>query len=101
MFFVCVKNGYLSCDYLDPEAVDKFIDMTHQAYYNRFKEYFGTTIDSTFYDEPTLYRAEGRTWTGKFNEKFEAKYGFNPRVYYPALWYDIGPETQAARNYLF
>ena len=101
MFFVCVKDGYPSCDYLDPEAVDKFIEMTHQAYYDRFKEYFGTTIDSTFYDEPTLYRAEGRTWTDKFNEKFEAKYGFNPRIYYPALWYDIGPETQAARNYLF
>ena len=75
--------------------------MRHQAYYDRFKEYFGTTIDSTFYDEPTLYRGEGRTWTNKFNEKFEAKYGFCPRVYYPALWYDIGPETQAARNYLF
>lgn len=101
MFFICVKDGYPSCDYLDPEAVDKFIEMTHQAYYDRFKEYFGTTIDSTFYDEPTLYRAEGRTWTDKFNEKFEAKYGFNPRAYYPVLWYDIGPETQAARNYLF
>ncbi|MCP4611229.1 MAG: hypothetical protein GY845_21170 [Planctomycetes bacterium] len=101
MFFVCVKDGYPSCDYLDPEAVDKFIEMTHQAYYDRFKEYFGTTIDSTFYDEPTLYRGEGRTWTDKFNEKFEVKYGFNPRIYYPALWYDIGPETQAARNYLF
>ncbi|MHC4584747.1 MAG: glycosyl hydrolase [Planctomycetota bacterium] len=101
MFFVCVKDGYPSCDYLDPESVDKFIEMTHQAYYDRFKEYFGTTIDSTFYDEPTLYRAEGRTWTDKFNEKFEAKYGFNPRAYYPALWYDIGTDTQAARNYLF
>ena len=101
MFFICVKDGYPGCDYLNPEAVDKFIEMTHQAYYDRFKDYFGTTIDSTFYDEPTLYRAEGRTWTDKFNEKFEAKYGFNPRVYYPALWYDIGPETQAARNYMF
>jgi len=101
MLFVCVTDGYPCCDYLDPEAVDKFVAMTHQAYYDRFAEYFGTTIDSTFFDEPTLYRGAGRSWTDKFNEKFEGRYGFDPRPYYPALWYDIGPKTQAARNYLF
>jgi hypothetical protein len=101
MCFVCVIDGDPICDYLDPEAVDRFIELTHQAYYDRFAAYFGTTIDSTFFDEPTLYRAGGRTWTDKFNEKFRARYGFDPRPYYPALWYDIGPETPAARNYLF
>jgi hypothetical protein len=101
MAFVCVKDGDPICDYLDPEATDRFIQITHQAYYDRFSEHFGTTIDSTFFDEPTLYRAAGRTWTDKFNQKFQARHGFDPRPYYPALWYDIGPETQAARNYLF
>ncbi|MGB2806214.1 MAG: glycosyl hydrolase [Sedimentisphaerales bacterium] len=101
MVFLCVKDGYPSCDYLDPPAVEKFVEITHQAYYDRFREHFGTTIDSTFHDEPTLYRAGGRTWTHMFNEKFEARYGFDPRPYYPALWYDIGPRTAAARNYLF
>ena len=48
-----------------------------------------------------LYRAQGRTWTDKFNEKFTTRHGFDPRPYYPALWYDIGPDTQAARNFLF
>jgi len=81
--FICVLDGYPCCDYLDPDAVDKFIEMTHQAYYERFGDHFGTTIDSTFFDEPTLYRGNGRTWTGKFNEKFERKYGFDPRPYYP------------------
>jgi len=101
MAFLCVKDGDPICDYLDPEAADRFIEITHQAYYDRFAAHFGTTIDSTFFDEPTLYRAAGRTWTPRFNEKFEARHGFSPRPYYPALWYDIGPETQAARNYLF
>ncbi len=101
MAFVCVKDGDPICDYLDPEAADRFIEITHQAYYDRFKEHFGSTLDSTFFDEPTLYRAQGRTWTDKFNEKFRNKFGFDPRPYYPALWYDIGPETAAARNYLF
>lgn len=101
MAFLCVKDGDPICDYLDPEAADRFIEITHQAYADRFKAHFGTTIDSTFFDEPTLYRAQGRTWTLQFNEKFRDKYGFDPRPYYPALWFDIGPETQAARNYLF
>ena len=101
MAFVCVKDGDPICDYLDPEAADRFIQITHQAYYDRFAAHFGSTIDSTFFDEPTLYRASGRTWTDQFNEKFAARHGFSPRSYYPALWYDIGPETAAARNYLF
>ena len=101
MIFDCVKDGDPNLDYLDPDAADKFIGMVHQAYYDRFKEYFGNTIDGVFYDEPTMYRAAGRIWTPKFNEKFEALYGFSPTLYYPALWYDIGPNTQAARNFLF
>ncbi len=101
MTFVCVTDGDPNVDYLDPEAVAQFVAMTHQQYYDRFKTYFGTTIDGTFHDEPTMYRAKGRIWTGRFNEKFKARNGFDPAPYYPALWYDIGPETQAARNYLF
>ncbi|MCZ7639702.1 MAG: glycosyl hydrolase [Verrucomicrobia bacterium] len=101
MVFVCVTDGDPICDYLDPEAADRFIEITHQAYYERFTRHFGTTIDSTFFDEPTLYRAQGRSWTGQFNQKFVARHGFDPRPYYPALWHDIGPQTAAARNYLF
>lgn len=101
MAFVCVRDGDPICDYLDPEAADRFIQLTHQAYFDRFAAHFGTTIDSTFFDEPTLYRAQGRTWTDQFNQKFRARHGFDPRPYYPALWHDIGPDTPAARNYLF
>ena len=101
MFFNCVKDGDPILDYLDPVATQNFIKMTHEAYYERFKEYFGTVISGTFFDEPTMYRAKGRMWTPLFNEKFQKKYGFNPEMYYPALWYDIGPETRVARNYLF
>lgn len=101
MIFVCVSDGDPNVDYLDPAAVEKFVRMTHQAYYDRFKQYFGNTIEGTFFDEPTMYRAKGRVWTGQFNDKFKARHGFDPAACYPALWYDIGPETQAARNYLF
>jgi len=101
MTFMCVKDGDKNVDYLDPIGVAHFVEMTYQPYYDHFKEYFGNTIDSTFNDELTIYRAKGRMWTGAFNEKFKTKHGFDPAPYYPALWYDIGAETQAARNYLF
>jgi len=101
MTFVCVPDGEPIVDYLEPERIDKFIGMVYQPYYDHFGKDFGTTITRAFYDEPTLYRAQGRTWTERYNGKFQAANGFSPTPYYPALWYDIGPETQAARNYLF
>ncbi|KAA1259919.1 F5/8 type C domain protein [Rubripirellula obstinata] len=101
MTFRCVKTNNALCDYLDPQACQLFVDMTHQQYYDRFKQYFGTTIDGAFFDEPTIYHEGGRVWTNAFNEKFIAKHDFDPAPYYPALWYDIGEETEAARAYLF
>lgn len=101
MFFTCVKDGSPLVDYLNPESVKLFIKETHQAYYDRFATYFGNVIIQTFFDEPTLYRGNGRIWTDKFNEKFIKYYGESPELLYPALWYDIGPETESARNRLF
>ncbi len=101
MQFVCVADDDPNMDYLSEEAAKAYISMTHEAYYKRMPEYFGKTITSTFFDEPTLYRAQARCWTPTFNETYIKKCGSSPALYFPALWYDIGPETQAARNALF
>jgi hypothetical protein len=39
---------------IDEEAIRCFIEVTHQAYWNRLKDYFGTTIKAFFTDEPSL-----------------------------------------------
>jgi hypothetical protein len=101
MYFALVPDVDPLVDYLDPEAVKSFVSMTHQAYFERFHAYFGKTLTGSFFDEPTLYRAKGRVWTGDFNEKFQSRYGFHPAIWYPALWYSIGKDTEAARNLLF
>ncbi len=103
MVFRCVPDGARGLvDYLDPKAVRDFVALTYDAYYEKLKPYFGTTIDSAFYDEPTFHWVQGgRAWTPGFNDKFRAATGFDPALLYPALWHDIGPGTAAARNALF
>lgn len=100
MLFTCVRAR--SCvDYLNPESVDAFLSITLDEYAKRFPEYFGKTITMTFFDDVNVRANDRRTWTPNFNEKFKTCYGFSPVIYYPALWKDIGPETEAARVALF
>ena len=103
-FYMCRPatfwKSYMPVDALDPEAVKQFIDLTYNEYAKRFSSYFKNTIQLTFFDDVGFLRRE-RTWTGKFNEKFKELNGFSPALYYPALWYDIGSETEAARIAFF
>ena len=103
MFFTCVTDGGDGLvDYLSADAVREFIGLTYQAYYDKFPAHFGSTIDSAFYDEPAFYHVQGgRAWTERFNELFQAEHHADPVLLYPALWFDIGPDTAAARNALF
>ena len=103
MVFTCAPDGARGLvNYLDPTAVRRFITLTYEKYYGRFGAHFGSTIDSAFYDEPTMHWVEGgRAWTMDFNRKFRTRHGYDPAPLYPALWFDIGPETAAARNTLF
>ncbi len=39
---------------IDQAAVESFITTTHDAYYERLKPFFGTTIEALFTDEPSL-----------------------------------------------
>lgn len=101
MDFVCVDSGDPNVDYLSSESVKLFVEDTHEQYYKHFKDDFGTVITSTFFDEPTLYRAEGRIWTDGFNDAFQEIYGCSPETFYPALWYSVGEKTAAIRNMMF
>ena len=41
-----------SADILNPDAVELFIRLTHDRYYEELKEYFGNTVIAFFTDEP-------------------------------------------------
>ena len=59
-------NDQAYVDTLNPKAINKFIEITHEAYYREFGDSFGDTIPSIFTDEPqfchksTLGFADGK-----------------------------------------
>lgn len=67
-----------AADILNPDAVDAFIRLTHDAYYEHLKEYFGNTVIGFFTDEPcALGRGGGdfREWTPGLEKELEAAGG--------------------------
>ncbi|MCD7955628.1 MAG: hypothetical protein LUG93_07735 [Lachnospiraceae bacterium] len=56
-------NAPLTADLLNPAAVNRFIELTHEAYYREFHAYFGTVIQAFFTDEPSIM---GRNVYGMF-----------------------------------
>ena len=87
-------------DYMEPKAVKEFMKMTYDQYAERFEPYFGNTITKTFFDDVGYYGIENY-WNPELSGLFEKRYGKKAALYYPALWYDIGPETASARNAMF
>jgi hypothetical protein len=81
--------GYL--DVMNPDAVAKFIELTHSQYERHLKAHFGTTVLGFFTDEPGLIYdftydydfGYGMThnvpWTAEFEEHFAEKKGYSIR----------------------
>lgn len=104
MYSVMVPEGthktYLQTDYMDPVAVEHLLSLTYDEFARRFGHRFGQTIKTVFFDDIGFWRYP-RGWTGRFNEKFQELHGYDPAPFYPALWYDIGPDTEAIRHAFF
>jgi len=73
-------------DVMNPEAIKRFIETTHEAYYREIGEEFGTVVPSIFTDEAQLTRstnlgfAEAKEgvilpFTDKLSEIYKAQYG--------------------------
>lgn len=67
-----------SADILNPDAVDEFIRLTHDKYYENLKEYFGNTVFAFFTDEPCALgrnAANYREWCRGLEEEILAAGG--------------------------
>ena len=68
----------MSADILNPDAVDAFIRLTHERYYQELKDYFGGTVIAFFTDEPCPLgrNAKGfREWVPGMEEEILAENG--------------------------
>ncbi len=87
-------------NYLNKETIRDFIDITHEEYYKRFGDHFGTTIPGVFFDE--IQNDSGKdpscvVWAEGFAERFKAIKGYDLLPLLPALSTDIGPTTPKIR----
>jgi hypothetical protein len=100
MFFLMKEDQDGLVDYMDVEAANKFVSLTYDQYARRLSFSFGKTIHQTFFDD-VGYVTKERGWTAGISKKFKERFGRDAALYYPALWEDIGSDTEAARVAFF
>ena len=107
-------NGQTYLDTMNPEAVAKFLRVTHDRYFSEIGDKFGHAVPGIFTDEPhylpalfsdntkTLRFTNGRQdqpykfsslpWTGRMPELFREKYGYDLIEHLPELFFETAGE---------
>ncbi len=97
-------NNQTYVNTLDREAIQRFIEVTHERYRNRFEKDFGGIIPAIFTDEPqfsrksTLPFADSKKdvilpWSEDLDDTFTAAYGESLVDHIPELIWDL-PDAQ-------
>ncbi len=102
-------NNQAYVDTLSKEAIDKFIDITHEKYKETVGDKFGKSIFAMFTDEPQFARKETLgfatqekdvllPWTVDFDVTYKEQYGEDILDYIPELfWEKKNGEVSTAR----
>jgi len=84
-------------DLLNPDAMQRFIHLVYQRFYDEFGDYFGTTIPAIFTDEPSIFGKQhevdarvGNATLVQYASNFLG-YDFAPHLL--ALWFDDEPDA--------
>jgi len=97
-------NGHTYLDTLNPEAVKKFIDVTHEQYKKRCGSHFGKRVPGIFTDEPAYSMwGEGEppclAWTGKLPATFKKRFGYDLVDHLPELFFQVDGITISQPRY--
>ena len=82
-------------DVLEPAAVQRFLELTHERYYARFGEHFGSLVKSIFVDETTPH------WSSLIPAAFERRHGYDLLAALPALHDASHPEHERVAHDLY
>ncbi len=98
------ENGWFNngayADMLNPEAVDAFLRITHEAYAARFGDEFGKSIPGVFTDEPHISpfcAGPALVWTPDLDREFREEHGYSLLEHLPELFLD-GPGSGRVRT---
>ncbi|MBO5326978.1 MAG: hypothetical protein J6A84_02525 [Clostridia bacterium] len=105
-------NNQAYVDTLNPKAIQKFLEVTHDRYFEKVGDEFGKTIPSIFTDEPqsarksTLGFAESRQnvrlpWTDDLEESYQAAYGESLLEHLPELLWDLPNGAPSLTRYRY
>lgn len=108
-------NGQAYADLMNPDAVDKFIEVTHEAYKKSFGDEFGKTIPSIFTDEPQVghftrkwifEHPDDKTtlyipWSPDFKKLFKEKNGFDLTDCLPEIFWEKPNGELSKTRYLY
>ena len=82
-----IVNPYY-IDTFNPAAIKCFINETHEKYYERFGNRFGSSLKGFFTDEPQ-YGKNVMPWSTLFPELFLKEYGYPLTDKLPLLYFDF------------
>jgi hypothetical protein len=95
------ENAPPGADILNPQAVECFIRLVYQRYYDQFKDHFGKTVAAIFTDEPSML-AKGpergaMPGTTGILEHVNQFLGYDFTDHLAALWYKDEPDAERYR----
>jgi hypothetical protein len=99
-------NNETYVDTLNPEAIARFVEVTHERYREAVGDDFGKTVPAIFTDEPQFVRKGAMAkagdlndvvmpWTPDFGDSFLALYGGDIMEHLPEIFWDL-PQEQAS-----
>ncbi len=77
------QEGSMQVNYLDKSATGEFLASTYDKYYERFPEYFGSTIQCVFNDETRM--CNPLPWSREFPEVFKEQKDYDIMKHLPEL----------------
>ncbi|OQB15206.1 MAG: Glycosyl hydrolases family 2, sugar binding domain [Firmicutes bacterium ADurb.Bin193] len=94
-------NNNPHVDICNKDAIDSFIKITHDKYYERFKSSFGKSIPAIFTDEPsfTPRHEHSLPWTPALPERFIKKNNYDLIDRLPELFFNMGDYVKTRFDY--
>lgn len=103
-------QGHAYVDTMNPDAIAEFIRVTHEAYWEKVGEYFGTTVPAIFTDEPRMGKhkqisyavsAEDVTlpYTDYFAQVIQQETGIQPLDVIPEYIWDMADGKFSVNRY--